>query len=177
MIGRDHSRLSRSWLFPAWGGSGHFLDSAEEERGMVATTADFTVCPSGSLHIALQFAHCPRHPDRGVNGGCSAHQAVHPGVCSQAGVRPLTSKYHQSLLVFTKSYAHRVVNSQKKCLFLICTKIPVVVIPQISPQERTSCPGVRSTVSWLPPTVSSSKVFLSFLGEFMFLSTRPKANH
>lgn len=31
---------------------------------------------------------------------------------------PLTSKCHQSLLVFTKSYAHRVVNSQKKCLFL-----------------------------------------------------------
>lgn len=55
---------------------------------MVAATTDFTVCPSGSVQIALQFAHCSRHPDRGGNGGCSAHQAVHLGVCSQAGGVP-----------------------------------------------------------------------------------------
>ena len=97
MIGRDHSRLSRSSLPPAWGGSGHFLDSAKEERGIVATTTDFTVCPSGSLHIALQFAHCPRHPDRGVNGGCSAPKLCTLGPAPRQGCIPSSCQLLQSL--------------------------------------------------------------------------------
>lgn len=36
------------------------------------------------------------------------------------------SKYSQILLMFTKLCAHRVVNSQRRCLFLICIKIPVM---------------------------------------------------
>lgn len=47
--------------------------------GVAATIISFTVCPSGSLHLALQFAHCPKHPYEGVNGGCSSYQAVFLG--------------------------------------------------------------------------------------------------
>ena len=174
MIGRDHSRLSRSSLPPAWGGSGHFLDSVKEERGMVATTTDFTVCPSGSLHIALQFAHCPRHPDRGVNGGCSAPKLCTLGPAPRQGCFPSPPNATRVSLCSPSHMPTGLWTPRRSAFFFIFyTKVPVVVIRQ----ERASCPGVRSTVSWLPPAVSSSRVCLSFLGEFMFLSTWPKANH